>query len=150
DRLIAGLNLDITRLWVKDATCTTICPSFIPGVLMDRRDFLFATGALGLASVSRPLQAFVRGAASAPDHTLRITHASFEVAHGRVVQTTGYNGGVPGPLIRLKQGVPVTMDLVNETSSPEFIHFHGLATSIIVDGAEEEGSPVLAAGATRR
>jgi len=60
------------------------------------------------------------------------------VAKGRVVQTTGYNGGVPGPLIRLKQGVPVTMDLINETRQPEFIHFRGLATSIIVDGAVQK------------
>ena len=117
---------------------------------MNRRDFLLATGALTLAPASRSLHAFARGAASKPDHTIRVTTASLEVAKGRVVQTTGYNGGVPGPLIRLKQGVPVTMDLINETSQPEFIHFHGLGTSIIVDGAEEEGSPVLAAGATRR
>ncbi len=117
---------------------------------MDRRDFLSTTGALALAPATRSLQAFAGGAASTPDHTLRITRASFEVAPGHVVQTTGYNGGVPGPLIRLKQGVPVTMDLRNETSQPEFVHWHGLATSIIVDGAEEEGSPVLAPGATRR
>jgi FtsP/CotA-like multicopper oxidase with cupredoxin domain len=119
---------------------------------MDRRHFLFAAGALTVAPATRSLRAFAPAvrAASKPEHTLRITPASLEVARGRVVKTTGYNGGVPGPLIRLKQGVPVTMDLVNETSAPEFVHFHGLATSIVVDGAEEEGSPVLAAGATRR
>src|SRR4029078_5181585 len=66
------------------------------------------------------------------------------------VQTTGYNGGVLGPLIRLKQGGPVTMDLINQTRQSEFIHFHRLAPSIISHRAEEEGSPVLAAGATRR
>jgi len=119
---------------------------------MDRREFLLAAGALTLAPAARSLHAFPAAApgASKPDHTIRITRASFEVAKGRVVQTTGYNGGVPGPLIRLKQGVPVTMDLVNDTAAPEFVHFHGLGTSILVDGAEEEGSPVLAAGAMRR
>jgi FtsP/CotA-like multicopper oxidase with cupredoxin domain len=119
---------------------------------MDRRDFLLATGALTLAPAARTLNAFgaAARAGSKADHTLRISRASLDVAKGRTVQTTGYNGGVPGPLIRLKQGVPVTMDLVNETGAPEFVHFHGLGTSIIVDGAEEEGSPVLAAGATRR
>jgi FtsP/CotA-like multicopper oxidase with cupredoxin domain len=119
---------------------------------MDRREFLFAAGALTLAPAAGALDAFAPAArrASRPDHTLRITRASLEVANGRFVQTTGYNDGVPGPLIRLKQGTPVTIDLVNETGAPEFVHFHGLATSIVVDGAEEEGSPVLAAAATRR
>src|SRR3954462_12442387 len=117
---------------------------------MDRHGFLLATVAFALGPAPRSLQAFAGGAASKPDHTIRIAAASLEVAKGRVVQTTGYNGSVPGPLIRLKQGVPVTIDLVNETGAPEFIHFHGLSTSIIVDGAEEEGSPVLAAGAMRR
>lgn len=112
---------------------------------MDRRDFLFATGAIALAPAARAFAATAKA-----DHTLRITRASLEVAKGRVIQTTGYNGGVPGPLIRLKQGVPATFDLINETSAPEFVHFHGLSTSVLVDGAEEEGSPVLAPGARRR
>ena len=119
---------------------------------MDRRNFLLTAGALTLAPATRSLQAFAAAtlATAKAEHTIRITKASLEVARGRVVQTTGYNGGVPGPLIRLKQGVPVTIDLVNESAAPEFVHFHGLGTSIIVDGAEEEGSPVLAPGATRR
>ena len=112
---------------------------------MNRRDFLLATGAIALAPAARAAAATAKA-----DHTLRITKASLEVAPGRVVQTTGYNGGVPGPLIRLKQGVPVSIDLINETSAPEFVHFHGLAASVIVDGSEEEGSPVLAPGAQRR
>ena len=119
---------------------------------MDRRSFLLTAGALTLAPATRSLQAFAAAtpATAKAEHTIRITKASLEVARGRFIQTTGYNGGVPGPLIRLKQGVPVTIDLVNESAAPEFVHFHGLGTSIIVDGAEEEGSPVLAPGATRR
>jgi FtsP/CotA-like multicopper oxidase with cupredoxin domain len=58
-----------------------------------------------------------------------------------------YNGTVPGPTLRLKEGVAVTIDLVNETQVPEFVHWHGLSTSVAVDGSEEERSPVLAPGA---
>jgi FtsP/CotA-like multicopper oxidase with cupredoxin domain len=114
---------------------------------MDRRSFLHAVGAIAAAPT---VSALAAARTSAADHTIRIAEASFEVAHGRFVKTTGYNGTVPGPLIRLKQGVPVTIDLVNDTKSPEFVHWHGLATSVSVDGAEEEGSPVLAPGARRR
>jgi len=114
---------------------------------MDRREFLqaFATVAAMPAAT-----AFAAAPSKSADYTIRIAPASFEVAHGRVIKTSGYNGSVPGPLIRLKQGVAATFDLINETSSPEFVHWHGLATSVIVDGAEEEGSPVLAPGDRRR
>ena len=114
---------------------------------MDRRQFL-RTVAAATAAHACPAVAFAR--AKAADYTIRITKASFEPMPGRVIQTTGYNGTVPGPMLRLKEGVPVTIDLVNETAVPEFVHWHGLATSVAVDGSEEEGSPVLAPGAHRR
>jgi len=116
---------------------------------MDRRDFLWTLGAVA-TTAGKAVAAPATRAASKAEHTIRITPASLEVARGRVIKTTGYNGSVPGPMIRLREGVPVTIDLVNETASPEFVHWHGLSTSILVDGAEEEGSPVLAAGAHRR
>jgi len=113
---------------------------------MDRRNFLCALGGIALAPGARTLAA---GRAH-PTHTIRIAPASLEVARGRFVKTSGYNGAVPGPLLRLKEAVPVTIDLVNDTSVPEFVHWHGLATSVAVDGAEEEGSPVLPPGQRRR
>lgn len=113
---------------------------------MDRRQFL-QTAAAAAAAHALPAAAFARATA---DHTIRITKASLEPMPGRVIQTTGYNGTVPGPLLRLKEGVPVTIDLVNDTDAPEFVHWHGLSTSVQVDGSEEEGSPVLAPKAQRR
>lgn len=121
---------------------------------MRRRDFLYTVGAAsigaGLRGLEIPVQAAPKGGGTTADHTIRIGKASFEAAPGRVIQTTGYNGTVPGPMLRLKEGVPVTIDLINESDGPEFVHFHGLATSVVVDGSEEEGSPVLAPGARRR
>lgn len=74
------------------------------------------------------------------DVTLRIAPVLVDIAKDHTISTIGYNGGVPGPLIRLKEGVPVTVDLFNDTDSPEFVHWHGQNIPAEVDGAAEEKS----------
>ena len=66
-----------------------------------------------------------------------------ELAPNRIISTIGYNGTSPGPLLRMKEGVPVTVNVVNDTDVPEFVHFHGLLIPSDVDGSEEEGTPVV-------
>ncbi len=112
---------------------------------MQRRDFL----KLGLAAASGPLSAqqptsFLTPTAgpdiAKTDFTLRIGTVTVELAKNRVLSTIGYNGTSPGPLLRMKEGVPVTVNVINDTDVPEFVHFHGLLIPSEVDGAEEEGS----------
>ncbi len=102
---------------------------------MNRRQFLLAAGTLATSSNA--------GAQRKADHTLRIGAVSLEVAKGQVIRTTGYNGSVPGPLLRMKEGSPVTVDIFNETDVPELLHWHGLFVPVKADGAEEEGSPFV-------
>jgi FtsP/CotA-like multicopper oxidase with cupredoxin domain len=113
-----------------------------------RRDFIsgvaaIASGALSACSInsksSQPNspEAPVSGKA---DVTVRIGPVLVDIAKDHTISTIGYNGTVPGPLIRLKEGVPVTVDLFNDTSSPEFAHWHGQIISAEVDGASEEKS----------
>jgi FtsP/CotA-like multicopper oxidase with cupredoxin domain len=45
--------------------------------------------------------------AAAVDHTIRIAPVSLEIGPNTVIKTTGYNGLVPGPVLRLKEGRPV-------------------------------------------
>lgn len=66
-----------------------------------------------------------------------------EVSDKHVFSTTGYNGQVPGPVIRLKEGKPVTVALTNDTDIPEFVHWHGQMIPAAVDGAPEEKSLVV-------
>jgi FtsP/CotA-like multicopper oxidase with cupredoxin domain len=105
---------------------------------MNRRDFLTATGAATAFGLAPRLIA-----ASKADHTLRIGPVSAEIAKGKTILTTGYNGSIPGPMLRMKEGKPVTIDIFNETNSPELVHWHGLNVSTKADGAEEEGSPYV-------
>ena len=80
-----------------------------------------------------------------PDITLRISRTKIELAPGRIVETLTYNGTAPGPLLRVSEGRPVTVEVVNETADPEMVHWHGLHLPPQVDGAHEEGTPMVQA-----
>jgi FtsP/CotA-like multicopper oxidase with cupredoxin domain len=80
---------------------------------------------------------------SGTNFTLQIAPVTVELAPNRILSTIGYNGMSPGPRLRMKEGVPVTVNVVNNTDVPEFVHFHGLLIPSDVDGAEEEGTPVV-------
>ena len=87
---------------------------------------------------------------SKADFTLRIAPASFEIAPRKMVKTIAYNGSVPGPLIRMKEGRPVTIEVFNDTGDPEIVHWHGLQIPSAVDGATEEGTPLIRAHGSAR
>jgi FtsP/CotA-like multicopper oxidase with cupredoxin domain len=116
---------------------------------MQRREFLKWAG---LAAAGSPLRAqqprsfltpTVTGDVAATEFNLRIAPITVELAPNRIISTIGYNGTAPGPRLRMKEGVPVTVNVVNDTDVPEFVHFHGLLIPAEVDGSEEEGTPVV-------
>jgi FtsP/CotA-like multicopper oxidase with cupredoxin domain len=62
-----------------------------------------------------------------------------------IVSTITYNGQFPGPLLRFKEGQPATVEVHNDTDTPEQLHWHGQMVSTDVDGAAEEGTPFIPA-----
>jgi len=89
-------------------------------------------------------------AATMADHTLRIEPCALEIGPGITIHTLAYNGQVPGPLLRLREGVPVTIDVTNASSAADLVHWHGLAIDSLNDGAMEEGSPMIPPGKVQR
>src|ERR1700730_15739926 len=77
------------------------------------------------------------------DFTLRIAPVTVELTPTRLLSTIGYNATSPGPVLRMKEGKPVTVDVINETDVPELVHWHGLFLSGEVDGVEEEKTPMV-------
>jgi FtsP/CotA-like multicopper oxidase with cupredoxin domain len=71
---------------------------------------------------------------------------SLELAPGKIVKTTGYNGTVPGPVLRLGEGKPVAINVINDGGYLDLVHWHGLYLPAVQDGAMEEGSPMIAPG----
>ena len=122
---------------------------------MDRRSFLLSAGTLLAGGVGLKPLAFAAAAAkpkaaNKPDFSLSIEPVTLDIGRGVSIQTTAYNGQVPGPLLRLREGVPVTIDVTNATQNEDLVHWHGLAIDSLNDGAMEEGSPMIAAAATHR
>jgi FtsP/CotA-like multicopper oxidase with cupredoxin domain len=110
-----------------------------------RRELLLGAGTAGLVAVAnRPSRA--QATAPSPDHTIRIAPVSLQIGPNKVIQTTGYNGTVPGPPLRLKEGMPVTIKVVNDSGYPNLVHWHGLFIPPLQDGAVEEGSPIIPPG----
>jgi FtsP/CotA-like multicopper oxidase with cupredoxin domain len=124
------------------------------GPLPTRRGLLQAAGALAGAAFASGCQPRSKEAAAAnqtpADYTLRIAVKPVELAPNRIVSVTTYNGQFPGPLLRLKEGQRVTVDIHNDTDTPEQLHWHGQFAGTDVDGAAEEGTPFIPVHGSRR
>lgn len=60
--------------------------------------------------------------------------ARWELAPGKVVTAWGYNGQVPGPEIRVREGEQVRVVLTNELPESTTIHWHGINVPNAMDG----------------
>jgi FtsP/CotA-like multicopper oxidase with cupredoxin domain len=88
--------------------------------------------------------------AAAADVTIRIAPVLVELAPDHIISTVGYNGSVPAPVIRLREGRTVSVQLINDTDTPELVHWHGQMIPSAVDGAAEEGTPFVPPHGSRR
>ena len=115
-----------------------------------RREFLRTTGLAAGTLLFSSENIFAAEAEPAADYTVRIKAAPIEIAPNEILSTITYNGQFPGPLIRFREGREVTVDIFNETDTPEQLHWHGQIVSTDVDGAAEEGTPYIPAQGHRR
>jgi FtsP/CotA-like multicopper oxidase with cupredoxin domain len=112
---------------------------------MQRRDFLaLPAGLIAAAAVGRARQD------PPADLTLRIAETEWELAPRRRVKTLAYNGTIPGPLVRVRAGRPFTVDVWNDSTHEDIVHWHGLHIPSDVDGAVEQGTPPVPARSHRR
>jgi FtsP/CotA-like multicopper oxidase with cupredoxin domain len=123
-----------------------------------RRKFIQDAGRAGLAMAGglltpgsgllTPRRALAQSQTPAQnvDYTIKIAPISLEIAPNKIIKTTGYNGLVPGTPLRLREGSPVRINVINDSGYPNLIHWHGLYVPSEQDGATEEGSPIIQPG----
>jgi FtsP/CotA-like multicopper oxidase with cupredoxin domain len=103
-----------------------------------RRTFLSALAAGAASLACEDVQAAIGSKSKPADVTLHIGKVSIDVAPGHSITTIAYNGAAPAPLIRLREGAPIMVEIFNNTDMPEFVHWHGLPVAADIDGTEEE------------
>ncbi|AIT79186.1 copper resistance system multicopper oxidase [Novosphingobium pentaromativorans] len=113
---------------------------------IDRRKFLTAgTASLGALGFVGAMPAWARGTLdgtlarrgsdvlSGDYQTMTVADAMFTTGTRRGPGVT-VNGTIPGPLLRLKEGQNLVVDLVNDSSMGTSIHWHGLLVPFLMDG----------------
>src|SRR5262249_20737760 len=122
---------------------------------LTRRRLLKVSAQTGLASLTlaagRGLLGEIAGVAAQPtgvrEIRLETREIPWELAPGKVVRALTFNGRVPGPEIRLKEGDLVRVALHNALAVPTAMHWHGIdePTRLQVQGIPHQMIP---AGAT--
>jgi FtsP/CotA-like multicopper oxidase with cupredoxin domain len=104
-----------------------------------------ATGVAGAARAVAPLVRVpdLRG----PDVSLDVRGASVDIT-GRGRRAVTVNGGLPGPVLRFREGDTVSIRVRNALDAPTSIHWHGLVVPADQDGVPGLSFPGIAAGET--
>jgi multicopper oxidase len=133
---------------------TPVPPSRKP--LLSRRYFLEQAALAVPGTVAAPTLLLAASSDSAlPDVdadakllTLRATRFR-ATPDGRAKDVWGYNGRLPGPTIRVKEGETLRAKLINELGVPTTVHWHGMHQpgTWRMDGVDGISAPPVAPGA---
>lgn len=74
--------------------------------------------------------------------------APVELEPGKRVDAWTYNGGIPGPLVRVQVGDRLIVHFSNHLPMETTIHWHGLRVPIQMDGVPEVSQPPVPTGGT--
>src|SRR3984957_2574944 len=131
---IGPFRSNCTRFLLNQSELQRTMPNSVSLPSLTRRRFTqlsgMAVGSLALSGASR--------AAAAPDVTLEIAPYTLEASPKHHIRTAAYNGQIPGPLFRMRECEPQSVEIRNLTKDSEIVHWHGLYLPSDIDGAMEE------------
>jgi FtsP/CotA-like multicopper oxidase with cupredoxin domain len=79
-------------------------------------------------------------------YELTAEEIKWEVEPGKFVEAMAFNGQVPGPMIRVKEGDKVLVKVTNKLSQSTAVHFHGLELANDQDGVPFITQPPIKPG----
>ena len=102
----------------------------------------FPTATAGLApSVATPVVELADG----DEFDLTIAPVTKEIG-GSALRMLAYNGSIPGPTLRVKQGSEIVVNATNEGDLEATVHWHGLRLDNRYDGTHETQAPIPVGG----
>ncbi|MGK0189978.1 MAG: FtsP/CotA-like multicopper oxidase with cupredoxin domain, partial [Verrucomicrobiales bacterium] len=106
-----------------------------------------------LGAISFPLQIVLATVTAVVSHartvelSLAIAVENIEIA-GESREAMTINGGVPGPVLRFREGDQAVIHVTNRMDEPTSIHWHGLLVPPDMDGVPAISFPPIAPGDT--
>ncbi len=76
---------------------------------------------------------------------LRIAPVAKQIG-GTTVRMLAYNGSVPGPTLRVREGSKIAVEVVNDGDLEATVHWHGLRLENRYDGTHETQAPIPVGG----
>jgi CopA family copper-resistance protein len=123
--------------------------------LISRRKMLQSAGALGLlAALERLAPSYAQTGSAQPltalsGETINLTISEIPFLSGKQSgKAITINGTVPGPLIRLREGQQVTLNVTNRLKEASSIHWHGILLPPEMDGVPGVSFAGIKPGAT--
>ena len=83
--------------------------------------------------------------ADGEEFELRIAPVAKQIGDSSV-RMLAYNGSIPGPILRVKEGSEVVVNVVNEGDMEGTVHWHGLRLENRYDGTHETQAPIPVGG----
>jgi FtsP/CotA-like multicopper oxidase with cupredoxin domain len=77
---------------------------------------------------------------------LTVEDVKFEIFPGKFIDGWGFNGIIPGPTIRVKEGDRIRIIFTNKTETEHTIHVHGQKKSVEMDGVPYIGQKPVKKG----
>jgi FtsP/CotA-like multicopper oxidase with cupredoxin domain len=102
----------------------------------------FSTDVTGLADATRPAVVALDAGAT---YDLRIAPVAKVLGDDRV-RMLSYNGSIPGPTLRVRQGSEVVVHVRNDGDTEATVHWHGLRLDNAYDGVPFETQPPIEIG----
>ncbi|MER8400265.1 multicopper oxidase family protein [Mesorhizobium sp. M0306] len=108
-----------------------------------RRKFLFAAASIAASAAIRPALALATG-----EHRIRVApgQARLTGPDGPRTPVWAYDGTVPGPTLRLRQGQPARIIVENGLDEDTTVHWHGIRLANAMDGVPGLTQPPIRPG----
>jgi plastocyanin/uncharacterized cupredoxin-like copper-binding protein len=120
-------HLIVLRSWIRGAAVNGRLGRWLGAAFA----FAFIAGAFAWFG---PVTASTDDKPQTREFTLTASEFDWEIQPGSTVRAWGYNGQVPGPELRVREGDLVKITLQNELPVPTTIHWHGVDVPPEMDG----------------